>query len=306
MPAPSTDRGTSRGYHTVTTYHDCPRKYFLRYVSNIVPRDEKTPQLLGKALHEAIRVYLDTKDPTISRAMMKSILDSGRWFEPIDEKIAKERAETSFAIWLEKYSSEAVLPWILEEQLEAKLPDGMGILTGRPDRWRIVDSREVIILDTKVTGYSVDAVADEITTGDQATCYMHLVRQNLSKYLPDVDPSEVIIRFQPDIIYTKPKVPTLHRDYEVIWNEDREISFLYSIMRTWDEIRRSMELLDSHEYPEHYCFPRHPHSCTRYGMCEYNTICRKEVIPILRNEKEIALGDFRVLRGLEASEEEGS
>jgi len=53
--------GLYLSYSSISTYQDCARKYYFRYVRGIV-REKSLPEQYGIAFHEALDVYFDTRN----------------------------------------------------------------------------------------------------------------------------------------------------------------------------------------------------------------------------------------------------
>ncbi len=272
-------RETYSGGHFAGLYQLCPRKFWFRYIYGIVTAYTSPPLLLGAAFHEGKATwYLKKKESASIRAFEKEIISRKNEYE-LKEDMTRdlERGSLMLASWiqdqgykdLELYSVLAV-----EEMLEATLPNGF-ILTVRPDACLRSRDGSVFIMESKTSGWRVDATEQAVRFGDQATAYIWACKQKhpdwkIEGVVPDVtcwsktsSRSDKIINYRGDIVF---------RNERQLWEYEQ------GIMSILVDISQRTRAVKSGSFDPAQLFPRHTQWCVAYNRaCEYNEICRKEL-----------------------------
>lgn len=268
---PVASAGSSRGYHFITEFRSCPRKWFLRYVAGLEPVARSAAASMGSVLHKLQEdFYLGSyRDELPPPATIEAEFEPYRaaWFEAEDYEMAMLKIATAFNVWrttfgfkdLEDYDIE----WI-EQEFNGILPNGVEV-TGRMDR--IMKRKEypaIVLFDTKTTSWSPESAHKKVVLADQVTMYTWLLQQ---KY------GDIPIEMQPDICYLKPRIPTCHR-YSAIYRSRADVeSFIWGLTHDWDRLISSLRSYENNEAPAEYLFPRHSTVCAEFG-CPYEDICR--------------------------------
>lgn len=264
--------GSGRGYHFISEWRTCPRKWFLHHVAGFEPTDLKAAPTTGTVLHklqEAFYLggYQDYNDTYESEIMEVMAPCRAAWFE--DEEFFEAHAKicNAFKVWRNTYGMTDLAEFTTiatELHLESELPNGL-IVSGNLDVVFRRNGSDVIVLkDTKTTSWSPESAHKKVELNDQVTMYTWL----LQKHYGDV-PIEMI----PDIIYLKPRVPTVHRFGSIRRSKQDVETFIFGLCHDTMMLLDTLELYELNDAPPEYLFPRNATVCSEFG-CEYEDICR--------------------------------
>lgn len=280
-----------RGYHTLSEYRDCPRKFFLHRVCGLEPQNESPSLIVGRLIHEAQEgVFNEWKDSgdvdvpgSLERLEQRISGFKDMFYEEADFEKARFETYHGFRRWCETMlpgDMKTLVPIRAEWPLKVALSDGYE-LTGRLDRvyWD-KEGEELLIMDTKTTRWSVDAVVRAFEYDDQATLYEALLRN-----VPEIDvvgfgkvvPCEVTIAVMPDVLNLKTKPPSCARPLSVRKSGQDWHAFEEGARGTLHDIRH--KLSSYYEDPEapFFYFPCHASTCAKFG-CGYGELCVVEDI----------------------------
>lgn len=286
-------RESPSGFHFYNLYLDCPRKWYLKYVNGLQPESKSSALSFGSAFHEgkeaywrAIRaVQQGTAEETETTPVVDpadaflSGFDKGmhavqRAYE--DPEVYTSDLKKGFTMiddWLSKYDEENRERYIpLEIEVEHKVPIGPNeefIFTVRPDVV-LKDNlkNNIIVEDTKTTGWSLDMTFRVQELGDQLTSYLWA----MSKVHPEwrVDFARI------DGSYMKGRQVRSEKGTPV-YRSQRELLYfemgLYGII-----LEVSQKYASLQKYPWQLLFPRNGGQCYKYNRaCEYADICRMNI-----------------------------
>lgn len=277
-----------RGYHTLTEYRDCPRRFFLHRVCGIEPKQEKSHLIRGRLIHEFQEKVFDFQKSHTE-------FDSDQLLEEIHYELEQERnsfyAEEDYIKakgeilgscfqWYKTFYEQDkrnLIPINSEWLLKTQLSSGYDI-TGRLDRvyWSIEDE-EFAIYDTKTSRWGAYSVEKAFSLDDQATVYERLLRTAGPIQVEGVgekDPQTSTIAVIPDIIDLKKKTPTCLRTICIRKNNAHWNQFDAGACKTLRDIQESLECFSASksEIEAFFAFPCHASTCSKFG-CEYSEIC---------------------------------
>jgi len=219
----------------ITTYRNCPLKYFFRYVQGIQPPFRSPALVFGSAMHQALATLYSSLKATgdamdsasLQELFHESFSDQLRQNLPI-RWTAKETAES-----LEKLGCQLMEVYLEFAEKQGLLGDAYRIVAVElPLRWTIdmptgeidfvgivdlllQDKKEPAkfhIIDHKTAARRFDEM--KITTDDQLTAYQLLLR-----HAADL-PQEALFTLHWDVLL-KQKVPAVTR-YTTVRDEDDE------------------------------------------------------------------------------------
>lgn len=285
-----------RGYHTLTEYRDCPRRFFLHRVCGLEPQKDRSSLITGRLIHEfqeGVFNLMKNKREVDGEALLReldAVFDTNREAFYAEEDFIKARREVlgGCSQWLRTFyeqDSLNLIPIQAEWLLKTKVGGGYD-LTGRLDRvyWSKEDN-EFVIMDTKTTRWGAYTVEKAFALDDQATVYERLLRTAGPINIPDVgvrDPMKCTIAVIPDIMDLKPKTPSCLRTVVIRKNNVHWIQFSVGAYRTLQDIQESISgynsyLADNGQADPFYYFPCHASTCSKFG-CDYADLCKSEEI----------------------------
>ncbi len=272
------------GFHFLSEYRKCPRRFMLKYVYHLVPEYKSPALLFGIAIHEALARWAVTQDIDsalfeLDHSIMMSMINyADRTQAEKDLQrgtvMIKKYIETWEEVDKEKYKVLAA-----ELGFEVKLANQFKF-TGRVDTVvKEKDTGNVYILEHKTTGYSLGAAAHNVMIGDQATAYLFGLQK--------AKPSWKVIGVIPDILYNRQSVVKCERFTPVLRTQLGLKEFELGIMGTLIEISQKVQSLEKYPWP--FVFPRNCDAAI--FKCEYEDICRIRIesdkVPIgFKKEKE--------------------
>ena len=303
-------RESPAGYHFYSSYQDCPKKWFFKYIMGLLPYHTGPALIYGAAIHEAMEEYYNNmNEPNIREKMVicaQNHLDSRQdeFKKPSDYQERILKAESMLNKWYDTWAEKDKLEWDVlevEKQHEIKFgPNDELLMTIRVDclkRNKI--TREVAVFDAKTTSWSVCKAVQGCEQKDQMTAYIW----GINKVYPELKCHVAI----PDIIYQRGSVVKAERPVEIYRDQFDLNAFELEMYGLINEISQKVE--DLKNYPRPLLFPRHGAHCENYG-CEYKDICRANIrmgdLPVgftrdewyqeevARNVKEINIGSLNL------------
>jgi len=280
-----------RGYHTLTEYRDCPRKFFLHRMCGLEPQKDRSSLITGRLIHEfqeGVFNLMKNKLGVDEEALLTEldeVLNSNREAFYAEEDFVKARREvlSGCSQWFKTFYTQDALnlvplhaEWLLKTKIEEDYD-----LTGRLDRvyWSREDN-EFVIMDTKTTRWGAYTVEKAFALDDQATVYERLLKTAGPINIPDVgvrDPMDCTIAIIPDIMDLKPKTPVCLRTVVIRKNNAHWMQFSLGASRTLQDIQSSIrgyEFDQQEGYPNpFYNFPCHASTCSKFG-CDYADLCK--------------------------------
>lgn len=282
-----------RGYHTITEYRDCPRRFFLHRVCGFEPLIERPSLIVGRMIHEAQELIFDdwkangAENVQVSehlKALTERLIPmKDTFFEEEDYGKACYEVQQGMKRWCETMlpgDMHSLIPIRSEWPLKVALSDGFEI-TGRLDRvyWD-KEGEELLIMDTKTTRWGVDSVVKAFEYDDQATVYEALLRAVPPFELEGVgliDPKRSTIAVLPDVLNLKTKPPSCARPVCVRKSYGEWLAFEEGARGTLQDIRfKITSYFDDAEAPFFY-FPCHASTCAKFG-CDYGELCTVDEI----------------------------
>lgn len=265
------------GFHFLSLFMSCRRKFYFRHVLSLVPRFTPTALLNGSAFHLAKEVFYTTHSRSRALAAVEKFLkDERASFErPEDFALVRARLPLAVSSWIDVFGNRDLSNYkflALEREFEVRFASGL-IATVRPDA--VVEDREknVFILETKTTGFSADMTEVSVAFGDQATTQLAAVSPRFPRVMGVV----------PDILFWL-KSSRLSRDIKCIRgslvtrsSDDLE-EWRLATEALVEEISARVEALSTHNPFE--LFQRNTEFCVSFNHpCDYIHICRERDLP---------------------------
>lgn len=267
--------GSSRGYHFISEYRSCPRKWFLRHIVGLESPDMNAGASMGSIIHAAQEKFFCGSFEDYNANYLEEIQALAEpyrsaWFEDEEYEEAVVKMAAGFQRWRNEFGKGDLLVYDtvgVELELRATLPIGVEV-TGRIDRlFREKGSGALVIHDTKTTSWGAEAAHKKVELDDQVTMYTWLIHQHYGD-----QPVEMI----PDIMYMRPKVPTCHRFGAVRRNHNDVEALIWGLCHDYEALRKDMECYENNCAPPEFLFPRHATVCSEFG-CEFEAICRSRL-----------------------------
>lgn len=263
--------GSGRGYHFVSEWQVCPRKWFLHHVAGLEPSAIKQSTSMGLAIHELQEKFYkgEFREGSIEARSIADTVGCYRdaWLEEEEFLAAFNKIGLAFSIWRDQFGFKDLEDFEVigaEEHLSAALQNG-NIITGLIDTlFRSKESGAIVIKDTKTTSWGPELAHKKVELGDQMTMYTWLLHKKYGD-----QPIEVIA----DILYLKPKTPTCHRYAPIRRSREEVENFILGMCHVTDRMREDLVAYEANLAPPEYLFPRCSTVCSEFG-CEYEDICR--------------------------------
>lgn len=275
------NRESHCGFHFVSTFTSCPKKFFYKYLLKWIPK--YTPPALseGAAIHEGIATFYQTGDIQAAlEAAVDAIVERKECYE--DEYKYHDgyvRVAKLVDGWLEHWADWTPQHWKIlhvEEPKEILIPGSNYVFTYRPDvEVEDLETGEITIPDTKTSGWSLDSIYDSYSNSKQGTSYIFA-----SRLQPEYQGK--IISTLPDAIFWRSNMKEVkcERGIRIHRSEDELETFGKELISWLDEITfRSGNYLtapDPDKAP--FLFPSNPTCDGGQGWkCEYKAICRHRI-----------------------------
>ena len=293
------------GFHFANLFQNCPRKFWFSFVEHLEPRYKSPALTHGSAFHEGKADWYRGKSKTESLRTFADYMEENRENYEDEERYLKdlERGQIMLGSWIEEHGAWDLENFhILNVEHEERwhFADSPHYLTVRRDvdlEWKSRPG-QVIIGETKTTGFSARVTEDAVRYGDQATAYIWSARKAY--------PNKEIIGVQPDISFwsTNTKNPDLIKNVrpDIVDRSTMDlIEFETEMKQLMNEITSKVEAIREKRFPDIQLFPRNTSWCTAFSHpCEYASICRsyragRPAPPTFRKRKpevDSSLGDF--------------
>lgn len=268
---PVQHRESRAGSTFVGTYRQCPRRWMLRYLENIVPARESPSLVFGQAVHSAKETFYKTKGIEMEAVKVGlGYLDQHRAsFETNEDFTAiRTRFIDGWAVWSATFGKKDFTRYriiAIEQPVELTLASGL-IVTMRFDLHVLdLETGAYWVCDTKTTGYGLQPMFKSLEQDDQMTGYIWALY-----HLHEDRPNSIGGAFG-DVLYQKGKVNTAERRYIVRSRTDLQ-AWELGMTGTLQEISQKAQAFRE-GYPHQVLFPRHGGWCGHFP-CDYTDICR--------------------------------
>lgn len=287
-------RESHKGFHFYTSYLDCPRKFYIRYVLGLRPEVTSVALIFGKIVHEVAYEFVFKNDLRVAPTRESFIdkIGAEKLNYPDQEKYLNDRAvgEVLLEKWMQKTNEEIatnkIIPLMGEQELEVPIgPQGIYTMTIRPDMvFKDREKDEILVKDYKTTGWSVGKTLEGLDKDDQMTCYIW----GLQKKHPEMKITSGV----GEVLYKRgQKVEVVTGD--PIYRSEYDISaFEVSLTGIISEVSQKKEALFRDQLPAEMLFPRHGAFCKLFG-CEYEPICRGNLKHFQEDPKKVPMGFTR-------------
>lgn len=284
----------------LTTYMDCPREYFFRYLLGWAVPTDSMHLVVGTAWHLAME-HLSKEAPTqgrASEAFQLFLTDLRKHFPPaFDESLGAKgpgNIQKALSQYAERYAGDQT-EW---ETLHIEIPATATVgpdrsMSGRMDLVR--RSRrdgQVRVFDHKTASQDSFGWRNQWTLSLQLGTYIHAL---YCVY----EPGEVWGAVIDGAVLRQAKTErgtSKGNDFlrlEVRRTPDQQAAWLSDINMWWDRIEADFALLgqaDSSQ-PTLLAFPRNPGHCVRYNsLCPYHAICTLQPNPLVLTEQVMDSG----------------
>ena len=264
------------GGHFISTFKDCPRSFYFKYIMRLSSQREHSFFILGSALHGGIELFFRGHPQEVCEAYAEVYIEHNILVYKDEERMLKDRHKAPLMIrqWFVEYVRSGIEDRydFIEAEVEhmISLPNGYP-MTVRLDR--LMFDKELaryVIFDIKTTSRSLATPINGLKLGDQALMYLYAVKQVYGS-----DPAGLVA----DVIYHRdlvggPKIectrsqPLTFSPYAFIQWEMNTIAWL-------SEISQKVKAFKLGTWPEEVLFPRKGgYGC---GNCPFNDICRRKI-----------------------------
>jgi RecB family exonuclease len=268
-------RESSCGHHYVTTYQNCPRNFYFKYILGFMPSEVAVPLVFGSAYHIAREAR--AKGASFEEALVSgneeiysraSTLPPYTDVEGLIDDLRKMFTQTEllFEETQQHYNYVAI-----EKELLVRLSNGFKMTIRADAIVQAKASGDVFILEYKTTRSSLNGMFRSVANGDQATAYVLGARRCAEEL--GVKPEQVI-GVLPEVAYLKGSQctaargdPIMPTQYELDAYEARIIGVLSEIGEKLSRLQRG--------FPSEALFPRACTLCTGFFKCPYENICKR-------------------------------
>lgn len=255
---------------SLNTYVSCPRRYYWRYVRNLLPRDYKAAPLdFGTAIHEALRLWYTNHNAVKAIEAFHDLWDE----RFADKKRTHEKGIDLLTGYFERYGKRDTFDWISEPECVFKIRFGSCFFVGRFDG--VINFQGTpYVIDHKTATRMGSNYFYQFRPDMQMTAYTWAAKQ----LFPDLDIRGVFL----NILYFTTKQMDYHRD--TTERQEWEIEeFLDVASRNIAEIRvKNRE--DHMDWEPRWSY------CQHWGTCPYRDLCTEEdpqpLIDTLYREEE--------------------
>ena len=264
--------GSGRGYHFLSEWRTCPRKWFLHNVAGLESTDKRPATVMGTIIHylqERLYIgdYADLEYAYSDEIIAICSEHRSAWFEDDDYNEAVSKIIGGFMTWRKQFGYADTQNWDLigaEMLFEHALPNGR-VVSGLVDQlFRDNTDGHFILKDTKTTSWGPETAHKKVEQNDQVTMYTWLIQKQYG-FVP--------VEMIPDIMYMKPRVPTCHRFGSIHRSPSDIETFIWGLCHDTDQMVRDLGMYWDGCAPPEYLFPRNATVCSEFG-CEYESICR--------------------------------
>lgn len=264
------------GGHFMSTYKDCPRAFFFKYLMRLASAQEHSFFILGSALHGGIELFYRGEPQEVCEAYAALYIEKNIMVYKDHEAMIKDKEKAPLMItsWFEEYVHSGI-----EERydfVEAEVEHMISLPNGYPQTVRLdrlmydKELARYVVFDIKTTSRSLATPIKGMQLGDQALMYLYAVRQVYGS-----EPAGLIT----DVIYHR----TLAAGPRVECTRGPLITFSPYAFLQWEmnsvawlsEISQKVKAFKTGTWPEEVLFPRKGgYGCTN---CPFNDICRRKI-----------------------------
>jgi len=259
-----------------TTFQTCPRKYFYRWVKNMVPQKGASALRFGHAIHEGLAVYYDNfmeqprkeLEQMIAEAISKDFITASEGKEFHEDHRTLETALTVVLRYIDHYISEKEYIKILEVEYPFTIPIGDNIqFIGRIDGIIDLDGG-IYAFEHKTTALALSWAQNNLYRSAQVIGYAWAITQKYDSPVMGCLVNFLQIsrgRARKDGSY--PPVKTDFGRFPQIYTPEIYNDWMDSILHTAYLIQASEEL---NEWPMQF------DGCYIYnGQCPYTALCQQ-------------------------------
>lgn len=286
-------RESHKGFHFYTSYLDCPRKFYIRYILGIRPEAEAKALIFGKVIHDVLHeaVFGGIIHPDDVVKLFRQKLKAEKLKYPDEEAYQYDLQSGSDLVYSFKQLqnkrevTQEETPLEGEHEYEVPIgPDGIYTMTIRPDYVFEDKERNVLVKDYKTTGWSTSKTLEGVDKDDQMTCYIWGLQKMHPEWKINSGIAEVLYRRGAKHEITKGD-PIYRSAYDIS-------SFEVMLTGIISEVSRKKQMLSEKKAPAEFFFPRHGAFCKLFG-CDYESICRGNLKHFEEDKKQIPLGFTR-------------
>jgi hypothetical protein len=186
----SNDGPSASGYHFVQAYQNCKRKFYHQYIQGLEENYRAPAILFGTAGHVGMEEWYrqHAQQSPISKkvkfATDAAIADAesrrDQYYDLSKLEVHKRQLKDTFHQYGLVYPDEPFKVVSIEENYEVTLDYG-DIFTGRIDLVTLRNNGQLMIMDHKFTGWSLESFKRSVQASDQATAYCMLWNEHNPK-----------------------------------------------------------------------------------------------------------------------------
>ena len=287
-------RASHAGFHFHNLYQCCQMKWFIKQVLRIDSKYTSPPLIHGSAFHNGKGAfYLSGSETKALRVCKAEIKDRQSEYENKDDYLLTlERCPVLLAYWIRKFGDKDLKRFnfiAVEEELSLTLPGTDFIVTVRPDAVVIEKKppKELYIMETKTSSFSLGTTELGVYYGDQATIYTWAVEKAYNCKVSGIIP---------DIAYWNTKAKDTSniscvRGNIVNRSERRIAQYLGSLVQLQNEIAQKIEAYKN-GYDPYTLFSRNTYYCNAFfkacefaDICDNDLTCAKRLPPGLKRDR---------------------
>ena len=267
---------TSSGLHFYNLYQCCQRKAYIRFgPPRLEPMFTASPLIVGATFHEGKATFYKTEKEKQAIALVRNeIKDRKNEFENRDEYLESlDRTPAMLSSWIQEYGkSDLKNLEIIDVERPIAVP-----FPGRPN-WKftlridmIAKDRfdNLLIFETKTSGWSIKSTLINIELGDQCTAYMWGAQKHYKRKVTAVVPD---ITFFSKAAVDRKAIKNYRGEF--VYREPEDFQFFSkSMVQIASEISQKMKAVYNGADPA--IFARNPYYCPAFNRkCEFADICR--------------------------------
>lgn len=248
---------------SLTTYLECPRKYYFQKCLNFCPKSESNAKEFGSAIHEMVSTYYKLQNIPYETRKLKAIQAFIATYDKTNDTI--KRSMTSGLLvssaYCDTYKNDNAqyLTDMVETELVVSMPFNT-MMYLRQDRLLIADGFYTVV-DTKTTTMALtEWYWKEFLLSFQLSAY-HYATLQTSGHCDNI---------QIDAIKVYPKPEFQRRSMQRTENQINDWLNTYKFIVA--QIMDSFYPHDQHK--ELNCFYQNTTSCSKYSGCPYLSVCQ--------------------------------
>lgn len=270
-------RASHAGFHFHNLFQCCPMKFFIKFLLRIEPKYTAVPLINGAAFHDGKATFYKTGSEAKALRTIKTEIrqrkDEFQYTDDYDSTM--ERCPALLKAWIAAFGHVDLKRFdflAVEEEYALPVPNTKDfVFTVRPDTvvQEKTGDKDIYILETKTSSFSIGTTEIGVYYGDQATAYTWAVKEVFGQY-----PYGVI----PDIAYWN-KQSTLQSNIKCVRGDIikrtplRIAQYLGSVAQLQTQISQLIEAYKA-GYNPYGLFPRNTFYCNAFFKpCEYAEVC---------------------------------